>query len=108
MSWIVGFFANNRKDKPVEDFIYSLDDVTLTKVTRLIDLLKMYGPRLSRPYAKRINSHIYELRTSGKNPIRILYGVNNSRFVLLHAFKKKTNKLPNKDLKLAENRLDKL
>ena len=69
MSWIVGFFANDRKDKPVENFIYSLDDPTLNKITHLVDLLKIYGPKLSLPYAKRINSQIYELRTLGKNSV---------------------------------------
>lgn len=108
MSWNVGFFATDRNDKPVENFIYSLDDATLTKSARVIDLLKIYGLKLSQPYAKRINSRIYELRTAGKNPIRILYSWHNSRFVLLNAFKKKTNKLPNRELKLAEDRLDKL
>mgnify|MGYP001599791381 CR=1 len=108
MSWVVGFFANDRKDKPVENFVYSLDDATLNKATRIIDLLKVYGPKLSQPYVKRINSRIYELRTSGKNAIRILYSWQDSKFVLLNAFKKKTNKLPSRELKLAENRLDRL
>jgi phage-related protein len=108
MSWILGFYANSRDDKPVEEFIYSLDDATFNKVMRVMDLLKVYGPKLSLPYAKRISSTIYELRTSGKVPIRLLYTWHNSQFVLLNSFKKKTNKLPSKELKLAEERLDRL
>ncbi len=108
MSWIVGFYENDRKDMPVENFVYSLDDTTLNKVLRVIDLLKIYGPNLSLPYSKRINSRISELRTMGKNPIRILYSWNNSQFALLNAFKKKTNKLPTRELKIAEDRLDRL
>lgn len=108
MPWVVGFYANNREDKPVEDFVHSLDDATFNKVLRVIDLLKVYGVKLSLPYAKRINSRVSELRTSGKVPIRILYSWHNSQFILLNAFKKKTNKLPSKELRLAEERLDRL
>lgn len=85
-----------------------LDDATLHKVLRVIDLLERYGVDIMLPYSKRINKSIAELRTTGKNPVRILYGYKNSTFVLLHAFKKKTNKLPDKEIKLAEKRFDSL
>jgi phage-related protein len=83
-----------------------LDDTTLQKAMKVIDLLSIYGPMLTTPYSKRITKNISELRTSGKCPIRILYCRKYTSFVLLHIFKKKTNKLPLKELKLAESRFD--
>lgn len=106
MSWEIEFFVNNRMDRPVSRFISELDDTTLQKVTKVIDLLSVYGPMLSPPYSKKITKSIFELRTSGRNPIRILYCHKYTSYVLLHIFKKKTNKLPPKELKLAESRFD--
>lgn len=106
MSWEIEFFVNNRRDMPVSQFMNELDDATLQKVMKVIDLLSIYGPMLTTPYSKKITKNISELRTTGKNPIRILYCHKYRSFVLLHIFKKKTNKLPPKELKLAESRFD--
>ena len=108
MVWKVEFFINSRKDRPVSDFFMDLDEVTLHKVFKVIDLLGDYGPLLTMPYSKRLTKSIFELRTTGKNPIRVLYGRRGDIFVLLHAFKKKTNKLPPKELAIAESRFDSL
>jgi len=108
MVWKVEFFINNRLDKPVSQFLRLLDDATLHKVFKVINLLGDQGPALTLPYAKRITKTIFELRTTGKTPIRVLYARKGTIFVLLHAFKKKTNKLPVKELKLAESRFDSL
>jgi hypothetical protein len=90
MSWKVELFINNREDRPVSDFLKLLDDSTLHKAMKVINLLGEYGPNITAPYSKRITKCISELRTSGKNPIRILYGRKNNIFVLLSVFKKKT------------------
>lgn len=108
MSWLVELYINNRNDRPVSEFLHTLDDATFDKATRLIDLLRQYGLQITPPYSKRINKRISELRTMGKNQIRMLYCYKFDKFVLLHAFKKKTNKLPTKELKLAESRFDNL
>jgi hypothetical protein len=108
MSWKVEFYINNRDDRPVSHFFRLLDDSTLQKVMKVIDLLGVNGPNLTLPYSKRITKFISELRTGGTNAIRILYGRKSQTFVLLSAFKKKTNKLPLKELKLAESRFDSL
>ena len=108
MSWKVEFYINNREDRPVSDFLKLLDDSTLHKAMKVINLLGEYGPNIAVPYSKRITKYISELRTGGKNPIRILYGRKRDVYVLLHVFKKKMNKLPVKELKLAESRFDSL
>lgn len=108
MTWTVEFFINNRQDRPVSQFLELLDDATLHKAMKVINLLGEYGPSITLPYSKRITKSIHELRTTGKNPIRVLYGRKGERFILLHVFKKKTNKLPVRELRLAEIRFDSL
>lgn len=105
MVWKVEFYEDQRGLEPVSDFFDKLDEATLNKVFKVIDILVKNGPMTQMPYSKRINAKIFELRTSGKKPIRLLYGSSNNKYILLHVFVKKTNKLLEKDLLMAEKRL---
>lgn len=98
-------FATARGERPVSTLLEALDDATLDKVFRVVEMLERYGPRTPAPYAKRVSKTVSELRTSGKNAIRILYCKRGGGYVLLHAFKKKSNKLPAKEVKIAEARV---
>lgn len=105
MTYIVRFFESAREERPVEKFIRNLDSQTQAKFLHLYDLLHTYGPQLTFPHTKHITKNIFELRIRGKNEIRIFYTEMNGTYVLLHAFKKKTQKTPAKELKVAEHRL---
>lgn len=76
------------------------------KYIGMIDFLKNYGPFLSSKYTKKIRKNLYELRITGKEQVRILYAVREKDIILLHAFKKKTQKTPQKEIKTALLRLD--
>ena len=105
MTWKVVYFVTNRGSSPVTDYLAGLDIETLDKVQRSIDILVEYGPKTPFPFSKHLSSKISELRTSGKNSMRILYGRVEDTYILLHVFKKKTNKLPAKEYELATKRL---
>lgn len=105
MAWKVKFFQTTRGDYPVKDFIEQQDKATQTKIAHSIDLLADYGPFLKPPDIKKLQAKLYELRVPGKTAIRILYTIANSQYYLLHAFKKKTQKTPKKDLKIALDRI---
>ncbi|OGK23633.1 hypothetical protein A3A46_02950 [Candidatus Roizmanbacteria bacterium RIFCSPLOWO2_01_FULL_37_13] len=105
MTWKVKFFQTPRGDHPVEDFIEEQDKPTQSKVAHYIRLLVDYGPYLKPPYTKKMGVKLYELRISGKVAVRIFYTVFNNKYYLLHAFKKKTQKTPNKELKTALDRI---
>lgn len=104
MSWQVDFFKNNRGDSPVEEFIKQQDEITYAKIIHSVDLVKNNGIQLRPPYVKKIRNNVWELRISGKNAVRILYCIFNNKFYFLHAFKKKTNKTPLKEIKIALDR----
>ena len=105
MPYTVRFFETVRGERVVENFIRSLDNQTKAKFFHLYDLLHTYGPRLTFPHVKRITKNIFELRIRGKNEIRIFYTEMSDTYILLHAFKKKTQKTPTKELKVAQHRL---
>src|SRR3990172_1737287 len=105
MAWKVLFFQTTRGDSPVEDFIKDLDEATYAKVLQAIKLLANNGPFLKPPYIKKIQDKLYELRISGKVAIRIFYTITNNEYYLLHAFKKKSQKTPSKEIRVAIDRM---
>ena len=74
---------------------------------RILELLIEYGPALRMPHAKALGSGLFELRPKGRSGIgRAFYCfIVERRIVVLHAFVKKTQATPNRELKLARKRL---
>ena len=99
------FYESIRGEKPVEIFIKSLDESTIAKTIHSIDLLEKFGPLLRMPHVKKLTNNIYELRIKGKQEVRILFTFNKKEIILLHAFQKKTQKTPQKDIDTALKRL---
>jgi len=107
MVWQILLYESTRKERPVEKFIESLEKGVSVKVARVLDLLEVYGNLLRMPYSKKLTDKIYELRIRGTEEIRILYSFGKKgKIYLLHGFKKKTQKTPKRETKLAKERLD--
>ena len=108
MAWKVLFFQTTRGECPVKDFIEGQDPTIRSKIALSILLLKNQGPFLKPPYIKKLQDKLYELRISGTIQIRIFYTVHRSEYYLLHAFGKKTQKTPIREIKVALDRMKKL
>lgn len=108
MAWKVLFFQTARGDSSVEDFIKEQDEATYAKVLQAIKLLSDNGPYLKPPYIKKLQGKLYELRISGKVAIRIFYTIAHNEYYLLHAFKKKSQKTPSRELKVALDKMKEL
>ena len=105
MAWRVKYFQSVRGDWPVKDFVEAQDKSTQTKITHSVRLLVDYGPLLKPPDIKKLQNKLYELRIPGKVSVRIFYTVAGGVYYLVHAFKKKTQKTPAKELKVALDRI---
>ncbi|OGE08123.1 hypothetical protein A3A60_04370 [Candidatus Curtissbacteria bacterium RIFCSPLOWO2_01_FULL_42_26] len=90
---------------PVKEFMEEQSEEVYTRILRSIKLLRDGGPFLRPPDAKKIDRNLYELRIRGKESIRIFYTKTSEGYILLHAFKKKTQKIPRRELKLAVDRM---
>ncbi len=110
MDWTVEFYQDSKGREPVGDFINSLPVGTQAKILRLIDLLARYGVLLKEPYTKQIKGKLRELRIIDKSGnIRIFYfSHTGKRFILLHGFVKKTGKTPDREIGIAEKRMNDL
>lgn len=104
MVWNIYFFETPRGEKIVKEFIKKLQAKTIAKISQNIDLLEKHGPFLGMPYSKMLVKGIYELRIRGKEEIRIFYTFSGRSIYLLHSFKKKTQKTPIKEIKIAVER----
>jgi len=108
MKYQVELYETERGNCPVEDFLEEIEDEKLkVKLWALIDLLSEKGEYLTTPHAQKLKNtnDIWELRLRyKKNQYRILYFFTGDKIILLHAFVKKTRKIPDQDKKIAEKR----
>ncbi len=108
MKWELEFYQDSQGNIPVQDFIYKQSAKVEVKVYRYIDLLQDFGLSLGRPYIQKLaGSGVWELKIRhSSNRYRILYFASSGhKFVLLHAFLKKTAKIPKNELEIAQSRI---
>ena len=98
----VYYYVDARGNKPIIEFIESLNFNDQTKVLGYIQELRRQGNNLRRPMADYLGNDIYELRPKDNRIFYFFYVKNN--VVLIHAIKKKTKKIPPGDLALCMRR----
>lgn len=108
--WKVILYRTSSGDYPVREFIDGLEIKAQSKVEDSIKLLQEFGIRLGLPHVKKLTgTELWELRILGSDSLRVLYiTMTGKTFVLLHGFKKKKDKTPPKEIKIAEGRLAEL
>ena len=108
MQWAVEFYKSIDGKEPAKEFFNSLSLSARAKVVKLIDLSSEYGVLLKEPYTKQIRGKIRELRIKdSQGAVRILYFTfTGKRFILLHGFIKKTDKTPEREIEIAEKRMN--
>lgn len=90
----------------VKDYIGSLDKKTQYEIYAFLQKFQSDERFRRTPYCKKVAKNIFEIRIKSKDSYRILYAfLYKDAVILLHIFKKKTNKLPKQDLELAIDRL---
>lgn len=101
--WETEFYETESGNKPVEEFLDSLDVKMRTKAVKDILLLKEFGTQMREPYSKPIREGIFELRIQFAGDIsRIFYFFyTGKRIVLTNGFIKKTKKAPPAEIERA-------
>lgn len=82
----------------------------LADYAHLVELLVVHGPSLRMPHSRAMGDGLFELRPRGRSGVgRALYCfLVGRRVVVVHAFLKKTQETPDKDLRLARKRIKEL
>jgi phage-related protein len=102
------FYRTKKGKCPIEEYLDSLSNKQVEKVFFVLDLVEKM-PIVPRNYFKKLEStnDIWEVRVQFGNNIFRLLGFWDCDFVILnHAFTKKAQKTPKKEIKIAESRKD--
>jgi len=106
MRKIIFYHLDNGKC-PVEDYLNSLSQKQVEKVFFVLDLIEQFNI-VPRKFFKKLEAtdDIWEARVQhGNNIFRFLgFFDGNDLVILNHAFTKKTQKTPKKEIKKAEQR----
>ena len=92
--WKVLLYRTLQEDSPIQEFIDSLELRAQVKVYDAINLLRNFGIRIGPPHVKKVTgTEMWELRILGADSIRVFYvAITGKTFLILHGFKKKTQR----------------
>ncbi|CAK8719457.1 Type II toxin-antitoxin system RelE/ParE family toxin [Candidatus Electrothrix laxa] len=101
------FFRNHSDKSPVKDFLNTLTPQQKKKVIFVLSLIEEL-PVVPKEFFKKMKGadNLWEARIrSGNNAFRLLGFFDGAKLIVLnHAFAKKTQKTPKKEILLAEQR----
>lgn len=105
-TWKILVYTTPFGNSPLKEFIDSLEIKAQAKIRNTINLLREFGIKLGSPHTRKLTgTELWEIRILGEDSIRILYtAIKGKTFLLLHGFKKKKDKTPIKEIKIAEER----
>ncbi|MEX2007480.1 MAG: type II toxin-antitoxin system RelE/ParE family toxin [Candidatus Levyibacteriota bacterium] len=89
----------------LETYLFSLEKATIAKIVRMTQLLEAFGNKLDMPYSKQLGRNFYELRIRGSQEVRIFYCFHQNKAIFVHAFLKKSQKTPAKEIEIALTRI---
>ncbi|MBI2590302.1 MAG: type II toxin-antitoxin system RelE/ParE family toxin [Candidatus Blackburnbacteria bacterium] len=107
--WRVVYYVSLSGSNPVRDFLDSNIRVKI-KAQRILLNIKEYGLVSVIPHTKKLTgTPLWEIRILGEESTRILYVTRGEKTILLlHAFMKRTNKTPLKEINTALKRLNEM
>lgn len=112
MEFDVRYYTDQNGRKPVQDFLEEVFDKNYALWSECIASIGKIKHRIyhKEPFSKALGFGLFEIRVRSKNDIaRIIYGfVKGRQIILLHGFIKKTEKIPLREIEIAQNRLKNL
>jgi phage-related protein len=75
---------------------------------RVTERMVIFGPNLGMPFTKSMGNGLFEIRARGKEGIGRAFfcTIVDKRIVILHAFIKKSQKTPKKEIDIARRRMN--
>ena len=99
------FYRTNGGGEPVREWLKRLSLPARQEIGSDIALVQWRWP-IGKPLVDGFGAGLWEVRTSLDGDIyRVLFCCSDSTMVLLHAFKKKSQKTPKQELEIARRRM---
>jgi phage-related protein len=102
MAWKTEYF----NDK-IAKVILKMPAGLLARYIHITDMMLTFGPNLGMPHTRSMGEKLFEIRLKSKEGIsRVFYcAKTEQRIIMLHMFIKKSEKTPEKELRIARERL---
>lgn len=106
--WEVQFYQTRRGESPIDDFLDGLTAAERAKCVLFMIALEDSAGRLPFPYARKVSASVWELRPEYRgNAFRFFYfTLVAGKVIVVHAVRKKSQKLKPRDVNLAASRGD--
>ncbi len=103
----VYFYETQTGNCPIKRFIDKLPEIDQARFLEVLDEIERYGLEAGRVIFKPIDGKLWEIKFKAKTKgYRILYVLlKQNEMIWLHAFAKKTQKIPKAEIKTAYKRL---
>ncbi len=100
MHWNIQFYNG------VEDSILSMPPKIQARMIRLLELMENHGPNLGPPHTESMGNGLFEIRAKAQEGIGrgLFCYLKGNEIIVLHAFVKKSQKTPKKELTIAIQR----
>lgn len=100
MAWQIDFYSG------VEEQILSMPPKIQARMIKLLELMEKHGANLGSPHTEPMGEGLFEIRAKAQEGIGrgLFCYLNGKHVVVLHAFIKKSQKTPIKELELARLR----
>ena len=74
---------------------------------RVTERMIIFGPNLGMPFTRAMGKGLFEIRCKGKEGIGRAFfcTIKERRIIILHAFTKKSQKTPKKEIEIARRRM---
>ena len=102
----LAFYTRSSGRKPVIDYIKRQAKQERASLVEALEMIEIHGFEAPRMSFRQIRGKLREIRIERKLSHRIFYvAVVKEEIVLLHAYQKKSQKAPKKEIDLAHKRM---
>lgn len=107
--WKIIYYTSVSGENPVKKLLDAHPRAKL-KALRILSNIEEFGLSYAIPHIKKLTgTPLWEIRILGEDSVRILYVTQQGKqILLLHAFIKKTNKTPRKEINISLIRLSEI
>lgn len=100
------FYRSPSGKEPVREYLLDLPLSDKAAVADVLDAIGEYGLNAPGVRFRQIKGKLWEFRVQAKASYRIFYVVvSGPIMVLLHGYKKQSQKAPDKEIRIAERRM---
>ena len=102
MDWEIIYYNKNVQET-INDWPVGIRAI----YARVTERIELFGPNLGMPFTRSMGKGLFEIRAKGKEGIGRAFfcTIMNRKIVVLHAYTKKTQKTPQKEMKIARKRM---